>query len=479
MLRPSGKFPVRFGWRFGLVIGLLSMLPWLPGVLSVREFNWDDIYLIEKNPALASPTLLLDCWTHPWGASTEVSGDKARNSGYYRPVTTVSLWVDRAIWGLHPGGYRFSSLLVHASSTVLLLWLLMLAGLSALPAAGFSLLWAWHPLQSEVLLTAAYRTTQLVVLLGLLSLHALLLARKRKPPVVWVVVSVLAFSAALFAKESALTLLVAIPAAAWSFGSLTWRREGLFLALASLAAVGWWWVRRETVTAPEAAVLGAIELGDRLLLMMKVPAEYLALFLWPARLNPHHDVSLFFPPMVDWRTWLGLALLALDLGLLALGLVRRRPWAGPLVAAHAVASTYMGIVPLQMMMAERFMVMPLLFLLLAVASRWSVGGAQAMSDDATASLSVPTWMAVLGTVVLLALGARGAVRTADWTDYRTLAESRVRDFPESFDARFSLAKTCFEAEQMDCAREQVEAALSIYPGFPLAVDLKRRLDEGP
>ena len=464
------------GWAGILLVGIMAAIPWLPGAFIVQEFIWDDVYLIERNPALATPEILPEAWGRPWAYSTEVEADQFRNQGYYRPLTTMSLYLDRAVWGLWPGGYRLSSAMWHGLTTAILLCLLLAVGLSYLGASLLCLLWAWHPVQGEVLHMAAYRTTQLDVLFSLLSLLLLVLVKERKLGRWAIILAVLAFAAGLFSKESGAMSLVAVPMAALAFGPARWRKEGFFLLGGTVVALLWWLVRRDIVTSPEAEVLGVLGLMDRLLLMLKVPVEYVGLLLWPVRLNPHYDVSLFFPPMVDGRTLLGLLLLAADATVLAMGMLRRRLWVWPLVAFHIAAFTYTGIIPLQMMMADRFVVLPLAFLVLAVGRRLSMTHPEHAQPDMVQRRKTVVWAArAVAVSLLLVLGVLSVARGSDWRDNRTLAESRIRDYPASFDAHFSLARLCLAEDDVSCAGHHLDAALSIYPEFPPAVEMKAQL----
>ncbi len=459
--------------KYSLAVAILVALPWLSGLVGTHDFLWDDIYVVRENPGLATPSVFHRAWSEPWSATSSSEDYRRRNGGYYRPLSTISLALDRQIWGLSPLGFRLTSIVIHGAAAGLIASILLGLGLSLHWAGGLAIFFGWHPVHSEVLASAAYRTTLLAGFFGLLAAR-FLVVRFREDEKADVLslkamaMAIMCFAAALLAKESALTLLAALPLLAAMGRPRSGRLAALVLGLAVVAGA-WFMVRTSVILPPRAAVLGNLDFGDRLLLMLKTPVTYLGLFAWPAKLNPHWDVSLFYPPPVDWRTGVGVALLFVDGAILAWGWLRRRPWVLPWTACHAVASVYVGLVPLQMIVAERFMYLTMGLLVITVGV--GLAGSEPRLPRRWARAAV-----LLALVGLLGFGVRSAVRMQAWTDYRTLLAERVADFPESFDARYSQALLCEGDGDLDCARRENRAALAIYPGFPLALDLQRRLD---
>ena len=103
-------------------------------VVSLRgEFLWDDDLHITANPTIIGPLGLKEIWT------------SARAN--YFPLTLSSFWVQHALWGLEPLGYRVVTLLCHAGAA-LLLWRVLLR--LRVPGAWLgAALWALHPVQAE------------------------------------------------------------------------------------------------------------------------------------------------------------------------------------------------------------------------------------------------------------------------------------------------------------------------------------------
>ncbi|MFH1530327.1 MAG: hypothetical protein ABIK09_06275 [Pseudomonadota bacterium] len=454
-------------WLRTLIVAALAVLPWLGG-LDVEELVWEGNYLVGDNPLLDEPDVVLRAFGEPWASGVGPAGARAKNQGYYRPVATLDLALEKTLWGEDPVGWRAGALVLHGGIAVALLWVLELA--AAGPAAPIlALAYAWHPLHSEVIGSVAYRTTALTILLGLLALGVLARwdGRSRPRLVLGLVLATLAF----FTKETALTFVAVIPLTLFALdpGPVGRRRALVVASALAVLAGGWWLIRSQIVLPTPGAILGELSLGDRLALMTKTTAHLAGIVVWPRDLNPHYDISVFYPPLVDLRTWIGLLLIGGVGGLAVLGLRRRRPWAFALLAALATLGPVSGIIPLRVLVADRFLVLPVAFALVAVAlavgaSRWRPAGLGRRA-------AVVAVMVILGV-----LGTRSWSRMTDWRSVQVLLEARVRDFPGSVDAQLGLGDHCLTRGDLDCARVHVDLALEIYPGYPIAEGIRAEID---
>ena len=80
------------------------------------ELLWDDIPLINENPLIKSPALILEAFRHYLFPDAY--------SGHYRPLQTISYIFDYLFWNKAPYGYHLSSVLWHVLSGVVLYYLL-------------------------------------------------------------------------------------------------------------------------------------------------------------------------------------------------------------------------------------------------------------------------------------------------------------------------------------------------------------------
>lgn len=129
-------------------------------------FVLDDIFLIVHNKFLKSDTGLYDLLSSDLWAG-ERNPDS--NSGYYRPLFLLSIWIDHALYGDSPLGYHLQSLVWHLLNGGLLYYLFVnkLKSPSALFAAALFLV---HPLQSEAVYWISARNDSMAIFFSILSL---------------------------------------------------------------------------------------------------------------------------------------------------------------------------------------------------------------------------------------------------------------------------------------------------------------------
>ena len=121
--------------RRGFVLGAVLVITLVAayGVSLRGEFLWDDDLHITANPTIIGPLGLTEIWT------------TARAN--YFPLVLTNFWVQHALWGLDPLGYRLVTLACHALAA-LLLWRVLLQ--LRVPGAWLgAALWALHPVQVE------------------------------------------------------------------------------------------------------------------------------------------------------------------------------------------------------------------------------------------------------------------------------------------------------------------------------------------
>jgi protein O-mannosyl-transferase len=191
-----------------------------------NDFIWDDICFIVKNPFINNCSNLL----------------KALNPLYLieilpvslsaRPVTLISLILDICSGGLSPAHMRFTNILLHAfNSGLLFIFLKML--LKTKPGAITerdayqktknekipliaAILFAFHPIATQVVNIITFRSHLLAVFFLLISLiaermHVDAVTESTAPQIrkkqnTWLIISLLSFFAALLSNEMAITL---------------------------------------------------------------------------------------------------------------------------------------------------------------------------------------------------------------------------------------------------------------------------------
>ncbi len=185
----------------------LAALPFAPALFA--PFFADDYLHVEAASHL--PESLLRGWVLPIDSAGAWWTPPGLSVEYFRPLIVLSFAIDRFLYGLHPGGYHFTNLMMHAAST-LLVWaiarIVLGAGVRAWASAA---LFAVHPCHVQSVAWISGRTD---VLASTLYAGAFLLYLQSRSPRRGsggrLSLSMLLFALALLAKEMAITLPVVI-----------------------------------------------------------------------------------------------------------------------------------------------------------------------------------------------------------------------------------------------------------------------------
>lgn len=181
-------------------------------------FVYDDKYTIVNNTLIKSfdnLPLLLDKTAY-FSRSEEIT---------YRPVVTLTYFIDFKLYGLSPWGYHLTNIIIHAINGILLYRLLVLlirpseARLFTNPFI-ISLMFVIQPILAEAVNAVSFREDLLVFLFYTATLSLYIVIRssqtliKRPASVKWLyLMSCVTYSLALLSKEMAITL----PAIIWCY----------------------------------------------------------------------------------------------------------------------------------------------------------------------------------------------------------------------------------------------------------------------
>ena len=256
---------------------------------------------------------------------------------------------------------HIENVVLHGVNAVLLFWLVLamhrscadrLTGLGAAGAAALALLWAVHPLRTEVVAWVAERKELLSCLFMLLTLLCWVmgirdwgLGIEKRCRKCLLPLSLFFFALALLAKPVAVSLPVVIFAYEWAM-----RREGFrksvrrAVPFAALSAA----VCALTILAQRGAMRAADNwtLANRVLAVVEAPVVYLRQTFWPFGLTIDY-------PVPDWSSWPLFAtgtVLLIGMGVVVAGQFwsrfRGRDNAALAVLFFAVAWMYVGLLPM-------------------------------------------------------------------------------------------------------------------------------------
>ena len=450
VMQPAAPRSARDGWWMPLAVGLIAIAVFAP-TLGYR-LVWDDPKLL----GVLQERLLGGGLLAVLGADFRL--DPAVPLGFYRPVTMLSLWLDRALGGGAAWPFHLTNVLLNALASALLFRLLRRLGVETGPALAGAALFAVHPVHVESVAFVSGRTDLLATVFTLgatiLWLRDRAAERSGGP---WTIGAASAlFALACLSKEVAFVLPLVLVAwdALLPAASSAWCARGRFAWLAGLgtALLAVLFLRGAVAGVPllgaGAGTGAAVPLGERLAAAPAVLLSALQLLVLPWPLSPYHT-----PDQIRFGA---LAIAAAALVVVAWCLLAGRRWqrAGLLSAAWTVLfllpsagiAAHAGA-PL----AERFLYLPSAGLpMLALAA----AGHAFHARRAVAAL--------LG-VAALAGAALSAGESRIWRDEEALYAALVARSPRYADGFVGLAHVREGQGRFDEAAALLDRAIALDP----------------
>ena len=434
----AAMFNARRAFILSIVLVGLCYVNSLP-----NDFVFDDGPIVGSNPAIRviSPIQFL---TSPYWT-------KQQYAGIYRPFTIFSLSVDYAIWKRWAPGFRLTNLAVHAINGGLVFLLCeSLVGPGIVPLVTM-IVWVVHPLHTEAVTSIVGRSDLFSVCF---FMAAWLLFRRGRS--VW---AAIAFFFALLSKENAIVLPAVLLLDMWlcpSPRAKGWLRLGPMI-LVALAYLGLRFYVLGAVGIPVGAQYmgGHLKYVDRLLTSGRVFIQYLKMIAFPLNLSGDYDFNAIpIARLTDWDAWIGLLLIAAIPA--AAWRYRHTKWAvsfGLLFAVIAMLPSSNWIVPISILMAERFLYLPLIGISLAAAVAYSQ-----LEDPRVRRLVAGG--ALLTSIILC--NSHDYIRRNDFTFFKNM----VRVVPDSAKARLGYGFALIQKGRNEEAERELEAGLRIIPDYP-------------
>jgi tetratricopeptide (TPR) repeat protein len=414
-------------------------------------FVFDDFKIIRDNTTIRSfstvPRIFANMFVY-----RPLKGQGTKIDPSYRPIRYLSYAVDYQFTGLNPTGYHISNILYHIIASVLVFLVLKRLTGHFGAALGVALIFVVHPVHTE---SVAYLTGRKDVLCTIFYLLAFLsfLKYRQRPKVRYAVMLPVFFALAFMAKEMAITL----PAVMllYDFGLLLKERKG--------------WLKgfvRGLLSRPNIAiylpvVLFAVFFGATALLlknpagmgeewvgywggslyvssitMLRGVAHYIRLLFIPFGLTADYSYSAFpvSRSLVDpGITLISLLLLAALLAIGICSLLKKYFLAGFAVLFFFVTLIpVLQIVPLPERLAERFLYLPSLALMILTAM-----GLKWLAQKSAKTRALGTAAVVL---LIITFFTFTHYRNRDWKDPLTLHGSVVALHPDCARSQLAVAE---------------------------------------
>jgi protein O-mannosyl-transferase len=466
------------GWVRCLVLILFGIGVHIPSLTG--ELLWDDVPLINDNPLIKSPVLILEAFRH------YLFPDAC--AGHYRPIQTISYIIDYLFWNKEPFGYHVSSVLWHAVSGVVLYHLLrrILGTLAerwpnkslvnkgvdpSILAFFLALLWTVHPVHSAAVDYVSGRADSLAFFFGSGGWLLYLRARDLSPSWTRQGLFVLAILSALLSvcsRESGALWILLFLLYLFAFEKKP-SLPGKFLVLAICLMVVSLYagLRQLPEHRPDNSASPGWPPVMRGVLMLRALGDYGRLMVFPSKL--HIERSVFGPTLErsqsSWRKVVATESLTvggvLVLAILLIGAFRKG--AGQparLLGASWFLLSYLPIsnlFDLNATVAEHWLYLPSVGFLVFLAG---------IHVDLSAHYRRLT--VVLACIAVAGLSARSAVRSSDWVDPETF-------FRRTFAAGGSSSRIGVNLGVIYAARGEhakaeaiLRKVLQVCPNYPLA-----------
>jgi protein O-mannosyl-transferase len=492
-----------------VVPGVICALVALVYIGTLRfGFVYDDLSQIVDNPWLTSARYIPRFFSsHVW-AFADIAGV------YWRPLFLLWLFLNRALFALHPAGWHATTVLMHAAATALVFVLAQRLTQRRDIAAITALIFGLHPALIESVAWVSGVSDPLLAVVLIPAFLFYLDGRQSRRARVY---SMLFYVLALTAKEPAVMLLPLVAVHAWIFPPA--EHDSANAAHSDFSQR----LRRSLYAVAPYIPLTVVYIIFHMLLMshvdyshspvtpvnnlLTVPmllAWYLRLLVWPAPISPDYEIRLV--QSFGIKTVLAPALLLIAVTVLFLYWTRRRTALDPetenqrRVLRFAAAWTFLPLFPVLYLktlagfdfLHPRYLYLPCMGFGLIVA----IALGRIRSGSRTI-ISMPALRAALVAIIVVALAASTAAQQVHWASNlllfarglqvaphnpvaltslaielgkrkqydKTIAllnESRRED-PDSWHTIFSLGYTYYVLGRYAEAEPLIEKALSLHP----------------
>jgi len=440
-----------------LIICILLAAVTLAVYWQVRHFdfvNFDDLNYITKNTHVQSGLTLEGI---RWAFST-TSADYL-----WHPLIWLSLMLDYQLYGLHPGAYHMTNLILHILTTLLLFSLFhrMTGALwkSAFVAAFFAL----HPLHVESVAWIAERKDVLSAFFWMLTLY-LYAYYAENPSAKKYLLVLLAFVCALMSKPMVVTLpVVMILLDYWPLKRFESNKNNpwlwqlkekwpLFVLSAVLVTIIFY-APGETET-----LLKTFPLSDRLANAPVAFMTYLAKTFWP------YGLAILYPFNADIPAWqvLGAVLIILAMTVFTLLKIRHLPFllVGWFWLAITIAPV-LGIIQISLStpyaMADRYHYLPSIGIAVIIAWGLSV----LMTNDYRSKRI----LSVAGVAFMVIMTLLTWKQCGYWKDNPALFTHALKVTKNNYIAHDYVALSLFAEGKYEKAKDHFDKALIINPDY--------------
>jgi len=448
-----------------------------------NDFAYDDKFTITNNYLIRSWHKIPTIFTNDYFTS---SGELS-----YRPVVTLSYFIDYFFWQLNPLGYHLTNLLLHSLNSVLLFFLFTRlfrvirgepdkalksffpqnpeASVSTIEAVKISvpfiasLIFCTYPLLTEAVNAVSYREDIMAATFYFAAFLFYLKTHQRQS-VLWYGISLICYFLGLFSKEMAITFPILIglyDVMRYGKTLFTFKRIRYHIGYI-LITVFYITLRFVFLHNPTESYIPYPQnsLWINFLTMSKVVASYIKLLFFPLHLNADYVVPNTSSP-------LELSFILSFLLIISVMVITYRLFFYSKTLFFSILWFFvtllpvLNIIPIENIMAERYLYIPLVGFCILGGQLLSLIPRSGLKSDILTSWSFP----FIISIVLIGFSWQTCNRSKIWFDELSLWSATVIDSPQSSRAHNNLGVLYKKMGFIDAAMKEYNTAIQIRPDY--------------
>jgi len=428
------------------------------------KFVYDDFKIIVENCFIKEWKYFPKIFTKDYFI---ISGEMS-----YRPIVTITYFIDYALWRLKPFGFHLTNVILHTLNTALF-YLFLSAILQNKKIVLLStLFFVTHLALLETINCIGYRedllsaTFLLVSLIYFVKSDTILYKKSDKRRfTLYYAISLIAYLCALFSKEMAITLsllllLFVIFSDQKIWPSLVKRFKGIYIGY---IAVSLFYIIIRFIVFKNHELKATYQPGGFLvntLTMIKILASYIKLSFFPFSLNADYVVSLVKTPL-DGSFILSIIFLISIFILFVILIKSRNMFSCWMAWFFIMILPVMNILPIGNIMAERYLYIPVMGFCVAKGIL-----IYRITDSTLSPRAIPLRRIIQLVLVTLMIGGYGFSiiwKNGDWRDEFTLWTKTILRSPNSHRAHCNLGIVYMENGLTEKAQMEYQTALELDP----------------
>src|SRR3989339_654558 len=381
----------------------------------------------------------------------------------YRPIVTLSYFIDYTLWKLNPFGFHFTNTLLHTLNSVLLFFLLKRIFNCRTTSFITTIIFSCHPVLTEAVNAVSYRED---LLAATFFIAAFLLYMKTSKdersisPAYFT--SVVCYLLGIFSKEMAITLPLIIFLYELIFTkvqSLSYKLTRYYTGYI-LTTIFYLFMRFVVLHNPVESHVsypgGSIFIN--FLTMSKVLASYIKLFFFPFNLCADYVIP-YSTSLSDTSFILSLLLLVAVIVITYKLFFYSKSQFFSVVWFFVTLLPVLNIVPIENIMAERYLCLPIIgFCML-------IGNLLVQRHNKSGPFNNASITVILLVLILAIFSFKTMKQNMVWTDQTVLWTNTARISPKSFKAHNNLGNIYRNAGRLDEAIVELKYALSLYNDY--------------